>query len=478
MTRSVPNILAKLIFLAAFAISLRAVHFMFFHFSYNDWDLAFFTQAHWNLLHGSQYTSLVGINYFGDHSYLFTFLLLPIFAVFPHPLTLLILKALAYAVSGYLLYRILRREVGEWQALFWMSLFIIFPPNVFALLYEFNIEAFASVFILLTVDFFRQKKLVPFIVSAICLSLIKENMLLIVFMFGLYALLTRRKNPCLWAWGPMAFSTVAFMVLVLWIIPFFRDLPQHAFWVRYDGLINDPGNFLVKEFSGILGYLSDLFGPYLIPAAIAPQNLFFVLPVLLQHAFSSAPAERSIYYHYGTTLAPFIFLAAAAGLKRSGEFLEPGKCRAATVILLVLAVGHLLFFLPRMKAFVIRHTEEFQQARWELINKIPRDAGVIATFDFLAPLSTREKLYAFHKIYADSYQDPVKLKTSELNQNAVFKLPDDVTYALIDMNDTFLVLTTKVNPEVISKRVETFLKDWEELETRGVIRLLRKKSAQ
>ncbi len=107
-------------------------------------------------------------------------------------------------------------------------------------------------------------------------------MLLIFFMFGLYALLTRKQPLKKWAWGPMASSAVVFSALVFWLIPLFRHSQQHAFWVRYAHILNDPVKFLTKVVTGNIAYVGDLFGPLMIPVAAAPQNLFFMLPVFLQ----------------------------------------------------------------------------------------------------------------------------------------------------------------------------------------------------
>ena len=113
------------------------------HFGYNDWDLAFYSQACWQLLHGSQFTSVTGINYFGDHSYYITLLNLPFFALAPHPLTLVLLKLIAFFVAAYLFYKIANEALGQPIALILMVLYIVFPANIFSILYEFNPESFA-----------------------------------------------------------------------------------------------------------------------------------------------------------------------------------------------------------------------------------------------------------------------------------------------------------------------------------------------
>ncbi len=471
------NLLSIVVCFVVFVLGEWAVYHKYVHLSYDDWDLAFFSQAFWSLCHSSQYASIVGINYLGDHSYYFSFLILPVFALVQHPMTLLTLKVGAFAWSGYLLYRIISRDRGELIALLWMVYYFIFPANIFALLYEFNIEAFAPVFLLLMIDFFRREKHGPFLIASLFLGLIKENMLLVVFMFGLIALVQGKKDRVKWALLPMAASASAFFAFVFFVIPFFRQMPHHAFWVRYADIIQQPLPFLSSIAAENISFAVDLFGPLGIPVLLAPQSLLFAAPIFLQHVFSNRLAEHTIYFHYGVTLTPFIFLAASEGMAKLSRFVSLRKYGIIVGFLVFMAAGHLFNFSAMINDCVIRRNDQFSQARWAMIRKIPAEAGVVATFEFLAPLSMRKSLYSFHKIYDDLYQDPAQIKNSELYNAGVFQLPGDVNYALIDMDDHILKKLYERNPEVVSQRLSAFFKDWQVVERQGTVLLLRRKTA-
>ena len=68
-----PDAWAALMCIFFFFILVVLIVLKYVHLRYDDWDLAFFTQSLWNLCRGSQYSSLTGINFFGDHSYLIVF---------------------------------------------------------------------------------------------------------------------------------------------------------------------------------------------------------------------------------------------------------------------------------------------------------------------------------------------------------------------------------------------------------------------
>ena len=311
--------LALILCVLAFLVWCFLLSYKYAHFGYNDWDLAFYTQACWQLIHGSQFTSITGINYFGDHSYFITLLILPFFALVPHPLTLVLLKLTAFFVAAYLFYKIAYESLGQRTALVLMVLYIVFPANIFSILYEFNPESFAPPILFWMFMVFQKQQWRSFFIASIILMLIKENMALIVCAYGLYGILSKNCPPKV-AWSGLFLGAVVFYVLVIDVIPYFRHLTYHPFIVRYEylghsieeitfNLFTQPQKAVHAIFTDMNGkYIKSLFGPLLLPVLISWQFLFLVSPVLLQHMLSNEAAEHSIYYHYGSTIAPFIFL--------------------------------------------------------------------------------------------------------------------------------------------------------------------------
>lgn len=447
----------------------------FYSFGYSDWDLAFFTQAAWNLIHGQSFVSLVGINYFGDHSYFFTFLTLPFFYLAPSPLTLIYLKVIAFTFSGFLLYRIANEELGERPALYILVLYLFFPGNIFGLLYEFNPEAFAPPLILLAWQSARKGEFTKFLIYTILLSSIKENMFLIAIMLCFMGF---SKSPpegrARWLILSAIYSGI-FFYLIFKLIPSLRNLPQHAFMTRYLYLGDQPSDLLLAPFLHCkkfirtifhqinLDYICGLFNYLLIPALFSISKLLPAAPIILQHLLSHHMPEHTIFYHYVPTISPFIFIAFITTLKK----LNRSKPHWLTIILVgcsILAILSLISYTKqlRMRVALSSNTEVTRQ-RWQLLNKIPNDDAVVTTFNYLAPLSTRDGLYSFHKVYDNSFQNPTAMKKSELNTEAAFKLPDDVRYALIDLDDDWLVITISQKDINEQQRIEKFLNDpqWE-----------------
>ena len=86
------DLIAFILCLFACILWVILLSYKYFHFGYDDWDLAYFSQSMWDLSHGISYNSLFDANFFSNHDNLIAYLVLPIYQVFQHPLILIFLK--------------------------------------------------------------------------------------------------------------------------------------------------------------------------------------------------------------------------------------------------------------------------------------------------------------------------------------------------------------------------------------------------
>ena len=446
-----------------------AVIFKYVHFGTQDWDLAFFTQALWNLKQGSLDVSLVGVNFLGDHAYLISFLILPVFALLPHPLTLEIVKILAFVSSGFLFYKMSKRDLGWLSAFIFMVLYLTFPPNVFGILYDFNPETLSPVFLLGMYYSFKTKRFLPFMVWAVLTMLVKENMSLVVIAFGLYAFFPKTENKIRWGVFPLILGSLWFVLTVFFMIPYFRGTEVHPFVVRYQHLgqtvpeifhsviFNPQQTFSMIFDARNIKFIGELFGPFLIPALLSGQILFFMSPILLQHLLSASAPEHSIMFHYAVTMAPFIFLATVETLGKVSKY--PTVFKTALFTLSLLSIFNFFSHAQDFKRDITVHHDYLTAYRWSLVKAIPQGAGVVATFSFLPELSRRKELFSFHKIFSVFFQQKEKIHKTPLYSSQSFLLPRKVSYALIDFKDRWILHDLKNNPEIFYTRVQDFFRE-------------------
>ncbi len=474
------DVAALALCLFAFFCWVILLSYKYFHFGYQDWDLAFFAQGMWNLIHGSGYVSVFDTNFFANHANLIACLVIPLYKVFPHPLTLVFLKVLSYVAAAFILYTLAKEKLGSRTALIFLCLYLLYVPNVMGIFYEFDFESLAPAFLMLIYYFYVKDRWVGFLICAVILILIKENLPLIILAFSIHGLFVK-KDKVRWAVIPGILALVSFYLLVFVFIPYvsgkpigeenpyyigqnYKDLGGSIGGVFYSFIFH-PIKFLRYVMTPInLNFLLIILAPFICLPLARPGILFLISPILFQHLLSSFRTEQSVFYAYVLTIAPFFFLATIESLSS----LYKRARRTFHIILALLLLFNFIYFFLNLQEMGKRfmpegvQSEEMTRDRWELFHMIPPDASVIASFSFLTPLSQRKDLYAFYKIYDFRYQ----------NGPGAFVLPVTVQYALIDFDDPWLVHRMNGQPGVRSRLNKFFIQyKWKVIKRYGKIML-------
>lgn len=440
------NLVALGTSLFAAALWTALLWFKYSHFGYYDWDFALYAHALWNLAHGSIFSSLWATSFLTNHAEYIAFLLAPFYALCSHPFLLIVLKILSVTGGGFLFYLIARRILGERLALWLMGLYLIYPPNLFMLLYEFHFENLAVIFLFALFYFFERQNQRAFLICAILTALIKENMALAVATFGIFALVTPRPNRVFWAGTPLLIGGGIFIVSMFFVTPWLRlhygitsanqylgmylQIPSGASWFE---AMQMTLKFMATNATTpyTASYLYNLFFPLNILPFLSPGFLCLGGVLFLQHLLSADFHMKTMYYHYAASVAPFIFLATAYSLKK-----VKNACRPKTFRLIVLLVSLTCLFntfsLGKNQKFIhmaTGWTDHLDATRREFLNAIPPDAPVIATFEFLPELCQRKELYAFYKLW---------MNEERFSHEANSLLPNHVQYAIFDWDDIWL----------------------------------------
>ncbi|HYM49704.1 MAG TPA: DUF2079 domain-containing protein, partial [Candidatus Limnocylindrales bacterium] len=214
-------------------------HRTFHSFGY---DLGLYDQIFWNTLHGHPWESTISLglptphSYFGDHFSPIYYAILPVYALFPHPETLLIVQAAAIALGAipiYLLARNIFPSAG--LRLVWVLLYFLFLPLAHISLLDFHETALAILPLGCALYFLQRTRVGWFLFALLITFLIKEEMALIGVGFGLYILLNRRA-PALGILVTMG-SLASFLAILYAVIPAFNGGRGFAYFPsRYGDL--------------------------------------------------------------------------------------------------------------------------------------------------------------------------------------------------------------------------------------------------
>ena len=409
----------------------------FYAFGFYDFDLAVHGLTMYNLLHGSLYNSILGIPFLGNHVHLILFFILPIYSIFQHPLTLLFIQTLFLGLGALPVYLLARKILDDDWGLALAAAYLFYPALGYLNLFEFHPTALATFLILFAVYFYELGRFYQFLIFALLAMLCQENIPLAVIMLGFLSIV-RRKN-LKWIIVPILLGSVYFVTGLLLMSHFNKDTVQFVSLYQWMGdspaaifgkLFSDPLFFIKVLFrSQCLLYLGQIFLPVMFIPLCSPLLLIPALPFFVQHMLSARATDLSIHYHYTAEIIPFIFMSLIYGVKfiMQQRLVLNQKFFRIAFLCSVLLVN--LIFGPHFSAFKSvwagYESDSLDKYKDLLVQKIPKNAAVVATFEFLPHLTQRQSLYSFHHVYMGFYTLSDK----------PYVLPSNTEYALLDFND-------------------------------------------
>jgi uncharacterized membrane protein len=355
--------------------------------------------------------------------------------------------------------------------------------------YEFVFDCLLLAIVPWMLYFYWRKDLKAFWLTAVLAVSVKENMSLVLISLGFLSLFFKDRNKLQWSLIPMAAGALIFTLTVAVLMPAWRGLSYHAHLSRYDylgdsmgeviaALVLKPGQtWTIFTHPMNINFLMEMFSGLLLPGLAAPLFLLAGAPLFVLHLISTHYPEKLISYHYSHALVPFIFMAAWQCFAFMSRRWPKSVVRAALVGVLAVCLLQLNDYRRELADQLHYQDPAKAAAQWAMIGKIPRDAGVIATFEFMAALSLRQELYSFQKVYDKYYQDESFARQTPYYQKEKFTLPSSVEYALIDLDDEWIrsVLARK-DVKSVEKLEQLFYKEnWRLLERYGHTLLLQRR---
>jgi len=384
------------------------------HESYHSFgfDLGLFDQVFWNSIQGRLFESTmsqalpVPHSLLGDHFSPVFLLVMPFYAAFPHPETLLVIQTLALALGAWPIYLLAKLKLPPGYPVLWVLVYFLFVPLAFINLYDFHDVAFSVAPLGFALYFLERGRLILFLLSLLFTFLVKEEMGLIGAGFAAYLLLGKRDWKL--GLGVLAGSALAFLAVVQIAIPYFAGGRSYPYiGLRYAQVGGSPGGILKTLVTDPLRiarallqpkkiyFLVAIFGPVLGLSAIAGWASLLLLPTLGYLLLSNYEPQYSFTSQYSAPLIPLVVGTAILALAR----LRPSAQRplmaavVASSVIFSWAFGDLPFsrkFDPSLFSTQSRY-EVFVR---ELV-RIPSDASVSAENGFPSHLSERRYIYDY-----------------------------------------------------------------------------------
>ncbi|MDP8248636.1 MAG: DUF2079 domain-containing protein [Candidatus Tritonobacter lacicola] len=451
--------LLLVIFIVAFTILFSAVAYVKYQsFSFHDIDLALLNQATWNTARGNLVSHSPGeaTIFNGGHVFLVLFIIVPLYAFFSSPMTLLFLQSMALALGAWPVYLMARDLLKPSGGLIFAFCYLIYPALNYVSLFEFHPVAFSTPLLLFMFLFYIRRKWGLFLLFMVLSLSCREDVAIPVIAVGIFCLIQACCKPrglravqLKWGLVPLLSGIIWFIVCIKFIQPRF-SLPQimtatggSVMLGFYSWLGNSPGEIchtLVfhpgKVLRGVLiapklVYFKDLFLPLAFVSIFSPSGLLMALISLSEGLLSQRFTHYSIRYQYTSIITPFVFISAVYGVRNILRWkpMEGKEKYIFAVILLfsilsAMTLGPLLKLPEGLKLWRVTYEDKI---RARLVDGIPPRAPVIATFEFTPKLSMRPRLFYFYHVYAVSRHPDFGVNVSAAQEAS--------RYALIDFND-------------------------------------------
>jgi uncharacterized membrane protein len=310
------------------------------------------------------------------------------------------------------LYLIARKYLkNKYLPLIFCFTYLLYPALHYVNLEDYHPEFFIPFFLLFAFYFIIKKQTWPYLLFLFLTLSCKEEVALTTFMLGFYVYFTFDKKLGVFT---SLFSFAWFMLAVNVFVPFFNgqgyfysgrlfanygDKPLEIFlnFINPKKMIpvifNDTNWKFIWELFAPVGFLSWLNPATLIIAASLWVNLII-----------SWPYAHNIYYHHVIAIIPFVFISLTAGVSRFKEKKIIFYMLITVLLASSLASNYYIApgdssikdyqqILDRFKDFGNPTPREIHLQ--VMINKIPPNASVSASYVVVPHLTHRDKIYDF-----------------------------------------------------------------------------------
>jgi len=366
-------------------------HFTFF----NPVDFAIYNQTFFNTINGRFFLNSTYGSNFTSHNTWFYLLLVPFYALFAHPLTLMVLKSFFLSLSVIPFYLIIKDTV---KPLARVPIILMFLVNPYLISQNFNPPheiCYVPFFLLFAFYFFKKQRFLPFMIFlCICLS-IKEHLAMIAVMFGIYALFEQKKRK--WILIPVLLG-ILWGLFSIGILHHFNQI--YSSGPKSSWLITDLINrFFLSESNlfdslrhgiqtsnirhGILfrSAVIDLLSPVGFILPFLSTISLLSLPELILNLLSDRIALLGPTRHYNIIVVCFFLIAMVEGLKKISlmPFVKNLKMDRNILILLlslVLLSSNILRYDSWIHLTTFTKDQERSQTLRKAIHAVPQEASV------------------------------------------------------------------------------------------------------
>lgn len=409
-------VIGAIAFFAVFIIA-RIGFLRYKTFSTPNFDFGIFSQMYHKMAHG--FTPLTTcerdglLSHFKIHMSPILYSILPVYMVFPSPVTLQILQGFI-AVSGVIPLFFLCRHfnISNKFIVFICCIYCLYPVLSMSNFYDFHENVFLAPLLLFTFLFFEKNKFIPTAVFAFLVCTVKEDAPIYIAFFALFIIFARKKYKQ--GFILLIISVIYFTCAVTYLSKYgngIMDTRYSNYIVGNSGLIGmiktvivSPGHVFTQIFSSNEGdgfsvskkitYL--LF--MLLPLGFLPvmtkkiSRLILLLPMVLINLMTMYAYQFDPKIHYNFGSLAFLFYISVINVSEMKLSLKRYVTSFAMIMTVVIYSGEVYKSYDAFNSEYAYNKENYDTMEKALLD-IPSDASVIASSMLVPHLSEHDILY-------------------------------------------------------------------------------------
>ncbi len=477
-------------------------------------DMGNMDQAVWSIIHGqilhqticnvvsdTNCYSAAGFSRFAIHFEPMLFPVSLLYIVWSSPKTLLVLQTLIVASGAFPAFWLARLRLrNELAAVAIALVYLLYPAQQQATIFEFHAVTFTASLLLFTLYFMYTRRTAWLFVFAILSMACKEEIPLVIAFFGLWSIIFQQR----WRTGlGLVLLSIGWLGVTLWAYHHFSPTGHPLLASRYAYLGNGPveiiRNILLHPKSLISQhvlehshrkYLSILLAPVGYLPLLAPWILVLAVPSIAINLFSSDPNQYLGVFHYSAEIVPVLIFATIEAIvviiwglqwftnrlrernegpgqvgekpvtapSRLERWLRPVALFILTGFVLVTVVRQDYPYgsLPFSKGFSWPQVTAHETLAQRFIDMIPASASVSAQSSLVPHLSERTSVYLFP--YQDNQAQYIFLDVTSVTYpysinpytTEVKKILLSGNYGVVAAQDGYLLLKKGLSAPTLS----------------------------
>lgn len=421
------NIIVAIVGILLFAFVGIITVYRYLTYSNSTFDFGIFTQMYENMKQtGSISTTLERnrvLSHFGVHFSPIFYIALPIYFIFPSPVTVQLIQAFMVALPVIPIVLISRKyKLSNWMTVGAVLLYALYPATAGGTLYDIHENCFLTFLILMAVWAIEKKKNILTAIMVLLVFFVKEDAPVYIMVLGTFYLFSRKdkKRGLILMVTSAIYFIIATSVVKSYGLGIMDNRFSNLFYDQQKGLsqlirtvLVNPGYVISQivanyDANGMekIGYILLMFVPM---AAVIFRNgkkysrFILISPVIVINLLTLYVYQHDITFQYNfgsIALMMYLVIMNMADLK-------PKKAKVAISVAVICAgVMFMGSMAPRLNYYTSKYSQD--KATYEKINialsAVPKNASVCAS-GFFTPHLKNLEMYDQNHLEETKYTD-------------------------------------------------------------------------